>query len=143
MAKLSFRFLLLICTTLACACTRTNVALLDQSIKPPATCEQGVVMYTSVDRAPKGYVELALLNSSGSTGFTSEAGMMKSQRQKAAEVGATGIILSGIDEPGAGAKVVGAFLGTGAERKGKALAIFSPADSAKVNEACRRAKASH
>ena len=42
--------------------------------------------------------------------FTSEGGMMKSMRKKAASVGATGIILSGIDEPGAGAKVAGAIL---------------------------------
>jgi hypothetical protein len=122
------------------ACTRTNVALLDQSLKLPETCEQGVIMYTSTAKAPPGYVELALLNSSGSTGFTSEAGMMKNQRQKAASVGATGVILTGIDEPGAGAKVVGALLGTGSERKGKALAIFSPADSAKVNAVCRSLK---
>lgn len=136
------RALILAWIAVASACTRTNVALLDQSIKLPSTCEQGVVMYTSPDKAPQGYVELALLNSSGSTGFTSEAGMMKSQRQKAAGIGATGIILGGIDEPGAGAKVVGAFLGTGTERKGKAVAIFAPADSARVNAACRDANSS-
>ena len=119
-------------------CTRTNVALLDQSLRPPQTCEEGILMYTSPARAPSGYVELALLNSSGSTAFTSEAGMMKSQRQKAAEIGATGIILGGIDEPGAGAKVAGAFLGTGTERKGKAVAILAPADTSKVYGICRQ-----
>jgi hypothetical protein len=107
-------------------CTRTNVALLDQSMKLAKTCEEGVVMYTTPAKAPQGYVELAILNSSGNTGFTSEAGMMKSQRQKAAEIGATGIILGGIDEPGAGAKVAGALLGTGVERKGKGTRDFCP-----------------
>lgn len=120
------------------ACTRTNVALLDQSLRPPPTCEEGILMYTSPDRAPSGYVELALLNSAGSTAFTSEAGMMKSQRQKAADIGATGIILGGIDEPGAGAKVAGAFLGTGTERKGKAVAIFAVTDTSKVYGVCRQ-----
>ena len=120
------------------ACTKTNVAMLDQSFRPPKSCEQRIVMYTTPSKAPQGYVEMALLNSSGNTMFTSEAGMMKSQRQKAGDIGATGIILTGIDEPGAGAKVAGAILGTGAERKGKALAIFSPQDTAKVNAACRQ-----
>jgi hypothetical protein len=110
--------------------------LLDQSFRLAPTCEPGIVMYTTPDKAPAGYRELALLNATGNTAWTSEAGMMKSMRKKAAEAGATGIILSGISEPGAGAKVAGAVLGTGAERKGKALAIYSPADSARVAQTC-------
>lgn len=65
---------------------------------------------------------------------------MKSQRKKAAEVGANGIILGGIDEPGAMAKVMGGFLGTGTSRKGKALAIYIPADSARIEALCSAAK---
>lgn len=57
-------------------------------------------------------------------------------RKKAAEVGANGIIMAGIDEPVAGAKVAGAFLGTGTERKGKSVAIFVPADTGRVRRAC-------
>ncbi len=62
--------------------------------------------------------------------------MIKSQRGKAAQMGANGIILGGIDEPSAGAKVAGAFLGTPVERKGKALAIWVPADSARTRAIC-------
>lgn len=62
--------------------------------------------------------------------------MMKSMRKKAADVGANGIIMGDINEPGAGAKVVGAFLGTGTERKGKSVAIFVPGDSTRVQKAC-------
>lgn len=122
------------------ACTRTNVALLDQSFSASRTCERGIVMYTTADKAPAGYKEIALLNSAGQTGFTSESGMMKNQRQKAADIGATGIILSGITEPGAGAKVAAAVLGVGAERKGKAMAIWAEADTARVNAVCRTQK---
>lgn len=120
-------------------CTKTNAALLDQRIALARTCEQGVIMYTTPAKAPTGYQELALLNSSGNTMWTSEAGMMKSMRKKAASVGATGIILSGIDEPGAGAKVAGAVFGTGADRKGKSLAIYSVSDTARVRQACAQA----
>jgi hypothetical protein len=79
-----------------------------------------------------------LLNSTGSTGFTSESGMMKSMRKKAADVGANGIIMGNIDEPGAGAKVVGAFLGTGTQRKGKSVAILVPSDSVRVQQVCSK-----
>ena len=61
---------------------------------------------------------------------------MKNQRQKVADIGATGIILGGIDEPDAITKVAAAALGVGAERKGKAVAIYVAADTARVRAAC-------
>lgn len=121
----------------AAACTRTNAALMDNSVRLAKTCPDAVKIYTSPAKVGQSYTEVALLNSSGNTGFTSEGGMMKSMRKKAAEVGATGIIMTNIDEPSAGAKVASAFLlGTGADRKGKSVAIFVAADTAHVREVC-------
>jgi hypothetical protein len=68
--------------------------------------------------------------------------MIHSQQQKAAKLGANGIILNPISEPKAGTKIIGAVLGTGSERKGSALAIWVPADSAKSAETCRLASRS-
>ena len=127
-------------SVVAIGCTRTNAALMDNSVHLAPTCADAVKMYTSPSKVGADYQEVALLNSTGSTGFTSEAGMMKSMRQKAAQVGATGIIMGNIDEPGAGAKVVGAIFGTGTERKGKSVAIYIPGDSARVREVCAAAK---
>jgi hypothetical protein len=120
------------------ACTRTNAALMDASpsAKLASTCPEAVTLYSSADKVPGQYREVALLNSTGSTGFTSEGGMVKSMRKKAAAVGANGIILQDIKEPNAATKVVGAFLGTGSERKGKSVAIYVMADSAKTQAAC-------
>jgi hypothetical protein len=123
--------------TVFAACTQTNAALMDNSIHLARTCPDGVKIYTSPAKVGTTYTEVALLNSAGSTGFTTESGMMKSMRKKAAEVGANGIIMSGIDEPGAGAKVAAAFLGTGTERKGKSVAIFVPEDTGKVRRVCK------
>jgi hypothetical protein len=51
--------------------------------------------------------------------------MWNSLRKKAGKLGANAIILDAMSEPSAGAKVAAAFLlGTGAERKGKAIAIY-------------------
>src|SRR3954469_15643945 len=89
-------------------CTRTNAALIDNSVHLARTCPDAVKLYTSPSNVGSSYSEVALLNSKGGSGWTTEGGMMKSMRKKAAEVGATGIIMGNIDEPGAGAKVVGA-----------------------------------
>lgn len=133
--------LVLLAAAVAVACTRTNMAVMDPSLKLARTCPEAVLLFTTSERVPSEYKEVALLNSTGSTGFTSEQGMMLSMRKKAAEAGANGIVLQGINEPNAATKVIGAFLGTGSERKGKALAIWIPADSAKSAAACREAAA--
>jgi len=68
---------------------------------------------------------MALLSSTGDSAFTSEETMWNSMRKKAGKLGANAIILDAMSEPSAGAKVAAAFLlGTGAERKGKAIAIY-------------------
>jgi hypothetical protein len=119
-------------------CTRTNAALMDNSVHLARTCPDAVKIFTSPSKVTSEYQEIALLNSSGSTGFTTESGMMKSMRKKAADVGANAIIMGNIDEPGAGAKVAAAIFGVGgaAERKGKSVAIYVPADSARVQAVC-------
>ena len=91
------------------SCVSTNAAVLDNSVKLVRTCSEGVTVYTAPDRVGKPYQEIALLNSKGESGLTTEGGMVNSQRQKAAQLGANGIIVGGIDEPKAGTKIIGAF----------------------------------
>lgn len=118
------------------ACVHTNAAVLDASVKLAPICDKGVMVYTDAGKVGKDYREIALLNSRGQTGYTTEAGMVHSQQQKAAQLGANGIILNPISEPKPGTKIIGAVLGTGSERKGAALAIWVPADSEKSAEIC-------
>jgi hypothetical protein len=126
--------------SLTLGCVQTNAAVLDPSMLYQRTCPDAVVVYTSPERVGKPYREVALLNSKGESGWTSEAGMVNSQRKKAAEVGANGLVVGGIDEPKAGTKIIGALLGTGAERKGKAVAIFVPDDSTKTAITCAKGR---
>jgi hypothetical protein len=98
-----------------------------------------VKLYSTPSAVGSDYKEVALLNSTANTGFTSESGMIKSMRKKAADVGANGIIMGSINEPSAGAKIAGAIFGTGAERKGKSVAIFVAADTARVRTVCAAA----
>jgi hypothetical protein len=69
------------------------------------------------------YTRLALIEATGSGEFTDQSGMLKAMRKKAGELGANAILLPKIEEPGAGAKVAAAFLGTGTQRKGNVVAI--------------------
>jgi hypothetical protein len=121
---------------LGVACVHTNAAVVDVTQKFSPLCSDGVKVFSDTSKVGKPYQEVALLNSKGESGSTSEGGMIKSQRKKAAELGANGIVLGGFQEPKAGTKIVGALLGTGAERKGSALAIYIPGDSARVKAAC-------
>jgi hypothetical protein len=118
-------------------CVHTNAAVLDPSVSYQKICPDGVQMFTSAERVPGQYQEVAILNSKGESGWTDEKGMMRSQQKKAASLGANGIILGDTKEPNAGTKIIGAILGTGAERKGKAIAIFIPSDTARVQRACK------
>jgi len=131
--------LVLVVFTALAGCVSTNAAVLNPTAVYARTCPQAVVVYTTPDRVQSEYVEVALLNSTGESGWTSERGMIESQQRKAAEVGANGLILSGIQEPGAGAKVAAAIFGVGTDRKGKALAIWIPSDSAKTRATCAAA----
>lgn len=132
------RVILAVTLALVCAaCVSTNAAVLDSSVSYQKICPDGVQIFTSAERVPGPYQEVALLNSSGESGWTTERGMAHSQQQKAAQLGANGIILGDTREPNAGTKIIGAILGTGAERKGKAVAIFIPSDTLRVQRVCR------
>jgi hypothetical protein len=111
------------------SCVSTNATVLDPSIKLARTCPDAVRLFTTPARVASPYREVALLHSTGESGWSDEEEMMESMRDKAAEVGANGIILENIDEPSALTKVIGAVAKTGTVRKGKALAIYIPADS--------------
>ena len=108
----------------AVACVSTNATRLGTSTIRPAIAPDQVAIYRTADQVRGQYEEVALLNASGEASWTNEEKMMNSMKKKAGEMGANAIILDAISEPSAGAKIAGAFLGTGSQRKGKALAIY-------------------
>lgn len=121
---------------LGSGCVQTKAAVLDVSAQRAPICSNGVKLYPDSASVGQPWELIAILTSTGQTGSTSVAGMMNSQRQKAAPVGANGVILGHDTEPGSGAKVAGAFLGTGTQRTGDAKAILVPGDSERVARAC-------
>ncbi len=122
-----------------CACVSTNAALIDPTVHMARTCPSAIKLYTTPDRVGRPYREVALLNAKGESNWSDEEDMIESMRDKAAEVGANGIILSRIDEPSALTKVIGQVAKTGSQRKGNALAIYVPSDSTSTATVCAAA----
>ena len=108
----------------ASGCVSTNATRLGDGLTRPPVPSSSVAIYRMASQVPGRYEEVALLNSKGESGFTNEAGMFNSMRKKAGELGANAIILDALSEPSAAVKVASAFLGTGSERKGRAIAVF-------------------
>ena len=106
------------------ACVTTNATRLGTGTPLAPVPVESVAIYRTASQVPGKYQEVALLNSKGESSWTDEAAMFRSMRKKAAELGANAIILDAVSEPSAGAKVASAIFGTGAERKGRAIAIL-------------------
>lgn len=119
----SLAALVLISTTL-CGCVSVQSTRLGSgAIRPPVSPDQ-VSIYRNSEQVGTRYEEVALLSASGDHGMTNEEQMYAGIRKKAGELGANGVILESVSEPTTGAKVAQAFLGTSANRRGKAVAIF-------------------
>lgn len=119
----AFIIVLISISIIGCVTTKA-VKLGSGPDRPPVPWEK-VIVYRTADQVPGDYEEIALLTSTGESMWTNEEQMWKSMKKKAGKLGANAIILDAMSEPSAGAKVASAFLGVGgAERKGKAIAIY-------------------
>lgn len=112
------------CLIFLTSCVSVNSTKLGtSSYRQPVPADK-VAVYRTADQVPGKYEEMALLNAKGDSTWSSESGMFKKMKQRAGQIGANAIILDAVSEPSAGAKIAGAIFGVGAERKGKAIAIF-------------------
>jgi hypothetical protein len=104
------------------ACVSVNKSVLTPDL-PPVDFEDVQVFFEG-DSIPE-HTRVAILNAKGSSGFTNEGQMIDKLREEAAKLGANGIILAGMKEPGAGEKFVNYLAGGFADgqRRGQAIAI--------------------
>lgn len=121
---------------IATACVQTRAIVLNPTARRAPVCAEAVIIYTAADKVGEAYDEVALLDSRGDNDMTTVDQMYNSMRKKAAQLGATGVILEETKEASTGAEVAQVLLGTAANRKGKATAIYVADDSARVAQAC-------
>lgn len=116
---------------------RTVTTDLNPRIKRASTCDEAVMVYASRNEVPFDYYELAFISAEANSIYTSNGQIQSQIRKKAAEVGANGIIANPVQESKATVKVLGEAIGAqSATKKASALAVYMPADSARVISQC-------
>ena len=127
---------LFVCALTACG-ARAHVVATNPALSLAPTCANAVPVYSDSERVPYDYYEVALITAEGNSVYTGNGDVLKSIRNQAARLGANGIVIDALGATHATVKVVGAALGSSdAERKGRAIAIWMPSDTARVREAC-------
>ena len=120
----------------ACA-THTQVIATNPSLALSPTCGDAVRVFPDRDHVPYDYYEVALISSQGNTAYIGNGDVLKAIRNKAADLGANGVVVNSLDATHATVKVIGAAVGAEDNgRKGNAVAIWMPSDTARVREAC-------
>lgn len=118
------------------ACVNTTAVMMDVTAQRAPICSDAVKIYPDTAAIGQPFQRVAMLSSSGSSDWTTATGMINSQRQRAATLGANGVVMGATNEASAGAKVAGAFLGTGTSRTGGAMAVYVPGDTASITQLC-------
>ena len=95
----------------------------------PATAQYAPVdadsvrLYTSPEKIPVKYEEVAVIYAKGDEDWTNEEQMMKAVRKKAGQMGCNGVLLSPMQDPTTAQKVWKALLGTSANRKAQVVCV--------------------
>lgn len=121
----------------ACAGVRKTTTDLNPSITRPPTCAAAIAVYNSRADVPYDYYELAWIQASGNSVWTTDNQLQTQIRNGAAKVGANAVIVNPVTQSKSTVKVLGEAIGTSsATQKATALAIYMPGDAARVTTAC-------
>ena len=107
------------------ACVTVSKSVLDRSFMGARVPMEDVHVYLPGDELPE-HTRVAILNAEGDEDMTDAGQMIDELRKEAGKLGANAIVLGEIQDPGTGEKVASAILGTSANRKTQAIAIFVP-----------------
>jgi hypothetical protein len=122
---------------MAAACVSTQVTHLagfDPARAP--TCAAIIQVYASSEAVGAPFIELAMLNVSASDPVGNDK-LVQNMKEKAATLGANGILLKGFGSQMGGPGLVSSALV--AKPTGQALAIWVPRDSADIRTRCAAA----
>ncbi len=113
------------CLPVFIACVTTSATILDPSAQlyPPVSPDSVRIIVDESELDSLEYVRVAIINAKGSSTYTSTQGMHNAMRKKAGKLGCNAILMPQIKQPGAGAEVAAAVLGTSATRRGEVIGI--------------------
>lgn len=104
-------------------CISTSAVPLAGAGKHAPIPREFVAIFASEGDIPGPYEKVAIIHARGSSQWTNENMMFGELQREAAKMGANGIVVGGVVEPSAGAKVAGAVFGVSPQRKGEVLAV--------------------
>jgi hypothetical protein len=135
-----FRGIALACAVAAgsaCAGVKKTTTNLNPSVSRPSTCAAAIAVYGSRADVPYDYYELAWIQATGNSVWTTDNQLQTQIRNGAAKVGANAVIVNPITESKSTVKILGEAVGANsAPAKATALAIYMPRDAARVRQAC-------
>jgi hypothetical protein len=118
---------------------RSLIVATNPALSLPPTCADAVPVFQDREHVPYDYYEVALIAAEGNSVYVGNGDLLKAIRNRAAELGANGVVLDALGTTHATVKIIGAALGgNDAERKGRAIAIWMPSDTARVRESCSK-----
>ena len=101
------------------------------------TCENAIVTYNGRADVASDYYEVAWVEASGNSVYTTDNKLQEEIRTAAAKVGASAVIVNPVDQSKEGVKVLGEAVGAkSATAKASALAIYEPRDRDRVVATC-------
>lgn len=113
----------LLCFFVLTGCVQTQATMLDPTDRP-AVPEDLVRVYRTSESIQCEYVEVAIIHAQGGANYTNENQMITAAKKRAGKIGANGVVLGTVNEPGAGAMVAGAIFGVSPTRRGEMLAVY-------------------
>jgi hypothetical protein len=121
----------------ACAGVKKTTTPINPSLSRAPTCAAAIAVYNSRADVPYDYYELAWIEASGNSVWTTDNQLQTQIRNGAAKIGANAVIVNPVEQSKSGVKVLGEAIGTNsATQKASALAIYMPGDAARVRTAC-------
>jgi hypothetical protein len=121
----------------ACAGVKKTTTDLNPSVSRPSTCAAAIAVYNSRADVPYDYYELAWIQATGNSVWTTDNQLQQQIRNGAAKVGANAVIVNPVTQSKSTVKILGEAVGANsATQKATALAIYMPGDAARVRQAC-------
>ena len=121
----------------ACAGVKKTTTDINPAMSRAPTCANAIAVYNARSDVPYDYYELAWIEASGNSVWTTDNQLQTQIRNGAAKVGANAIIVNPVEQSKSGVKVLGEAIGTkSATQKASALAIYMPRDAGRVRTAC-------
>lgn len=124
----------------ACAGVKKTTTDINPRMSRAPTCAAAIAVYNSRADVPYDYYELAWIEASGNSVWTTDNQLQTQIRNGAAKVGANAVIVNPVVQSKTAVKVLGEAIGAkSATQKATALAVYMPGDAARVRSSCGNA----